>query len=223
MKKKKQENNIQNSMFDDIKSQNYKNDLISKKNDNRIYQQYIEESGIEHLNLKWKQKKKKIQEYYDRNFYSYSFKSKLFEFDQSKKNIKYEINFAIKNTGKNNWKANETFLKTNENSEFNIVDFKLKPLVKEDYQKVILPIPSLAEMNEGDYDLILDFCVSDKKYGEPLKIKIKILPDEKKKLIDDFRIEYDLSKKDYPDELIYKVLEECRFNKEEAFNRLFNE
>ena len=75
---------------------------------------------------------------------------------------------------------------------------------KEGYQKVILPIPSLAEMNEGDYDLILDFCVSDKKYGEPLKIKIKILPDEKKKLIDDFRRYYGLSKEDYPDERIYK-------------------
>ena len=94
---------------------------------------------------------------------------------------------------------------------------------KEGYQKVILPIPNLGEMNEGDYDLILDFCVSDKKYGEPLKIKIKILPDEKKKLIDDFRIEYDLSKKDYHDELIYKVLEECRFNKGKAFDRLFKE
>ena len=46
---------------------------------------------------------------------------------------------------------------------------------------------------------------------------------KKKKLIDDFRIEYDLSKKDYPDELIYKVLEECRFNKGKAFDRLFKE
>ena len=226
VEKNKEENYVQNSMFDINESHNrfYNNDLISNNKDNLNYQKYIDQSEIEPE--KETEKKKKIQEYYDKNFYSYSFiggKNKLFEFDQSKKNIKYEINFAIKNTGKNNWKANETFLKTNENSEFNIVDFKLKPLVKEDYQKVILPIPSLAEMNEGDYDLILDFCVSDKKYGEPLKIKIKILPDEKKKLIDDFRIEYDLSKKDYPDELIYKVLEECRFNKGKAFDRLFKE
>ena len=221
-----EENYVQNSVIDVKESQSmfYNNDLISNNKDNLNYQKYIDQNEIEPE--KETEKKKKIQEYYDKNFYSYSFiggKNKLFEFDQSKKNIKYEINFAIKNTGKNNWKANETFLKTNENSEFNIVDFKLKPLVKEDYQKVILPIPSLAEMNEGDYDLILDFCVSDKKYGEPLKIKIKILPDEKKKLIDDFRIEYDLSKKDYPDELIYKVLEECRFNKGKAFDRLFKE
>ncbi len=221
-----EENYVQSSIIDVKESQNMfdNNYLISKNKDNLNFQKYIDQSEIKPE--KETEKKKKIQEYYDKNFYSYSFiggKNKLFEFDQSKKNIKYEINFAIKNTGKNNWKANETFLKTNENSEFNIVDFKLKPLVKEDYQKVILPIPSLAEMNEGDYDLILDFCVSDKKYGEPLKIKIKILPDEKKKLIDDFRIEYGLSKEDYPDERIYKVLEECRFNKEKAFNRIFNE
>ncbi len=221
-----EENYVQSSIIDVKESQNMfdNNYLISKNKDNLNFQKYIDQSEIKPE--KETEKKKKIQEYYDKTFYSYSFiggKNKLFEFDQSKKNIKYEINFAIKNTGKNNWKANETFLKTNENSEFNIVDFKLKPLVKEDYQKVILPIPSLAEMNEGDYDLILDFCVSDKKYGEPLKIKIKILPDEKKKLIDDFRIEYGLSKEDYPDERIYKVLEECRFNKEKAFNRIFNE
>ena len=58
MKKKKQENNVQNSMFDDIKSQNYKNDLISKKNDNRIYQQYIEESGIERFEPEMETEKK---------------------------------------------------------------------------------------------------------------------------------------------------------------------
>ena len=147
-------------MFDINESQSmfYNNVLISKNKDNLNFQKYIDQSEIEPE--KETEKKKKIQEYYDKNFYSYSFiggKNKLFEFDQSKKNIKYEINFAIKNNGKNNWKANETFLKTNENSEFNIVDFKLKPLVKEGYQRVILPIPSLADLNEGDYDLILFF------------------------------------------------------------------
>ncbi len=45
-------------MFDDIKSQNYKNDLISKKNDNRIYQQYIEESGIERFEPEMETEKK---------------------------------------------------------------------------------------------------------------------------------------------------------------------
>ncbi len=59
-RKKKQENNVQNSMFDDIKSQNYKNDLISKKNDNRIYHRRKWNRRI--LTWNGNRKKKKIQE-----------------------------------------------------------------------------------------------------------------------------------------------------------------
>ena len=52
------------------------------------------------------------------------------------KNIKHEIEFIIQN--KNiDWKENETYLKSNVESQIKIKDFKLNPLIKDHYQKVI--------------------------------------------------------------------------------------
>ena len=52
-------------------------------------------------------------------------------------------------------------------------------MIKDHYQKVILSLPELNEFDEGDVNLILDFCVSNKIYGPPLKIILRIILDQK--------------------------------------------
>ena len=155
----------------------------------------------------------------DRNDYSFSYQGKRnFVFDMSK-NIKHEIEFIIQN--KNiDWKENETYLKSNVESQIKIKDFKLNPLIKEHYQKVVLSLPDLDKFDEGDVNLILDFCVSNKKYGPPIKIVLRIIPDPNKRIIIDFRKEFGLSKKDYPDDLILRTLETCKYDFNKAFEYL---
>ena len=84
----------------------------------------------------------------------------------------------------------------------------------------MLSLPDLDEFYEGDVNLILDFCVSNKIYGPPIKIVLKIIPDPKKKIIIDFRKEYKLSKKDYADEVILKTLKICKNDFPKTFQYL---
>ena len=75
---------------------------------------------------------------------------------------------------------------------------------KDHHQKEILSLPELNEFDEGDINLILDFDVSGKIYGPPLKIILRIIPAPKKRKIIEFRKEFGLSEMDYPDERILK-------------------
>ena len=158
----------------------------------------------------------------DRNDYSFSYIGKTnFVFDMSK-NIKHEIELIIQNNNIN-WKENETCLKTNEHSQIKIKNLKLKPLTKDDYQKVMLSLPDLDEFDEGDVNLILDFCVSNKIYGSPIKIVLRIIPDPKNQIIINFRKEFKLSKKDYPDDVILKTLRTCKYDFNKTFEYLISE
>ena len=78
---------------------------------------------------------------------------------------------------------------------------------KAHYQKEILSLLELNEFDEGDVNLILDFGVSNKIYGPPLKIILRIIPAPKKRKIIEFLKEFGLSEMDYPDERILKILE----------------
>ena len=75
---------------------------------------------------------------------------------------------------------------------------------KAHYQKEILSLPELNEFDEGDINLILDFGVSNKIYGPPLKIILRIIPAPKKRKIIEFLKEFGLSEMDYPDEVPQK-------------------
>ena len=159
-------------------------------------------------------------ENYDKNNYSFSYQGdNIFIFDMSKnKNIKYEIGFMLTNNGNTDWKVNETYLKTNKTSQIIFNDLKLNPLSRGEFQKVILSLPDLGDFDEGDFNIIFDFCVSNKISGKPIKKVVRIIPDPNKKIINDFRKEFGLSKKDYPDDLIYKTLKTCKFD----FNKTFD-
>ena len=82
---------------------------------------------------------------------------------------------------------------------------------KAHYQKEILSLLELNEFDEGDVNLILDFGVSNKIYGPPLKIILRIIPAPKKRKIIEFLKEFGLSEKYFPDERILKILETYKY------------
>ena len=108
----------------------------------------------------------------------------------------------LPNNGNSDWKVNETYLKTNKTSQIIFNDLKLNPLSHGEFQKVILSFPDLGDFNEGDVNIIFDFCLSNKINGKPIKIVVRIIPELNKKTINDFRKELRLSKEEYPDDLI---------------------
>ena len=96
--------------------------------------------------------------------------------------------------------------------------------IRKGESKIInLNIPSINEIVDGIYNIILDFWVNNKIYGEPIKFKVKIIQDENLLKIIEFRNMYQLCPKDYSNEKILKVLKKNKFDYEKAFIDLFNE
>ena len=71
-----------------------------------------------------------------------------------------------------------------------------------EFQKEILSLPDLGDFDEGDVNIIFDFCLSNKINGKPIKIVVRIIPEPNKKIINYFRKDFRLSKEEYPDDLI---------------------
>ena len=94
-----------------------------------------------------------------------------------KKFIKYEISFMLTNNGNTNRKDNETYLETNKTSQIIFNDLKLNPLSHGEFQKIILSFPDLGDFDEGDVNIIFDFCLSNKMNEKPIKIVVRIIPE----------------------------------------------
>jgi hypothetical protein len=137
------------------------------------------------------------------------------------KKTKPEITFKIRNKDNIDWKEKEIFLKTNQNSQLFIDDYKLLNLKKGDSQKVKLNIPRINEIPDGTYNISLDFCVNNQIYGEPIKFKVKIIPDENLLKVIEFRNNYTLDKNDYSDEKILYLLKRNNFDFDKTFGNLF--
>ena len=212
------ENNTQNPMLLNNINDNYLKSIMGKN-----MQNINQNNQMENI-----QKRNEIEyqrnEAYNKNLYCFECQFQnngIYEFDLSKK-IKPEITFRIKNNGNKDWKENETFLKTNKNSQLVINDYKLNALRRGEAKWINLNIPSINEISDGNYNIFLDFCVNNQIYGEPIKIVVKILPDEKLLKINQFRNIYALDEQTYPDEKIGNVLKKNKNNFEKAFNDLFN-
>ena len=93
---------------------------------------------------------------------------------------------------------------------------------KGESKRINLNISSINEITDGTYNIILDFCVNNKIYGEPIKFKVKIIPDENLLKIIQFRNKYQLNEKEYPNEKILNLLKKHNFNFDETFSDLFN-
>ena len=145
----------------------------------------------------------------------------VYEFNLSKR-IKPEIIFNIKNIDNKDWRENEMCLKTNKNSQLKINDYKLYSIRKGESKIINLNIPSINEIVDGIYNIILDFCVNNKIYGEPIKFKVKIIQDENLLKIIEFRNMYQLCPKDYSNEEILTLLKKNNFDYNKTFENLFS-
>ena len=63
--------------------------------------------------------------------------------------------------------------------------------------------------------------VGNKKFGQQITIKLKITIDEKSEKIREFRKYYDLSKKDFSDEVLLPQLQRYNFDFNKTFDSLF--
>ena len=164
-------------------------------------------------------------EIYNTNLYNFVCEfpnNGVYEFNLSKR-IKPEIIFNIKNIDNKDWRENEMFLKTNKNSQLKINDYKLYSIRKGESKRINLNIPSINEITDGTYNIILDFCVNNKIYGEPIKFKVKIVPDQNLLKIIEFRNIYQLSEKEYPNEQILPLLKKNKFDYDKTFDEMFQE
>ena len=203
-------------LLDTVNDKNIFDNLANKIKNNEGNNQ------MEKLN-KRNQMENPRNEIYNKNLYSFNCEFEnngIFEFNMNKK-TKPEISFKIRNKGNTDWKEKEIFLKTNQNSQLVIHDFKLSNLKKGDSQRVKLNIPKINEITDGTYNISLDFCVNNQIYGEPIKLKVKIIPDENLLKVIEFRNNYNLDKNDYSDEKILYLLKRNNFDFDKTFGNLF--
>jgi hypothetical protein len=234
--KNKNENNINNNTNNQNQNQNTK-EIINdskeeekKNNNNILLSMPIQIKNNDANNQIPKVEQRNQMEYqrneiYNKNLYNFVCEfpnNGVYEFNLSKR-IKPEIIFNIKNIDNKDWRENEMFLKTNKNSHLKINDYKLNSIRKGESKRINLYIPSINEITDGTYNIILDFCVNNKIYGEPIKFKVKIIQDENLLKIIEFRNNYQLSEKEYPNEKILNLLKKNKFDYEKAFIDLFNE
>ncbi len=64
-----------------------------------------------------------------------------------------------------------------------------------EFQKGILSLPDLGDFDEGDVNIIFDFCLSNKMNEKPIKIVVRIIPEPNKKKLMILEKNLDLVKK----------------------------
>jgi hypothetical protein len=234
--KNKNENNINNNINNQNQNQNTKeiiNDCKEeekKNNNNILLSMPIQIKNNDANNQIPKVEQRNQMEYqrneiYNKNLYNFvcEFQNNgVYEFNLSKR-IKPEIIFYIKNIDNKDWRDNEMFLKANKNSQLKINDYKLYSIRKGESKRINLNIPSINEIPDGIYNIILDFCVNNKIYEEPIKFKVKIIQDKNLLKIIEFRNMYALSEKEFPNEKILEALKRNNFDYYKAFDDLFKE
>ena len=83
------------------------------------------------------------------------------------------ISFIIKNNGINQWIMDKTFLKMRKNEYFSNEIIKLNELKPNEFQKINLILKEEKSFEIGIINLIFDFIVENKIFGEPLYIDIE--------------------------------------------------
>ena len=151
-----------------------------------------------------------------------------------KQNLKAQINFGedelnmeilIKNNGKTVWPVNEAKLVFDERKNLVGKDIVLNPQKVNEEIKYNVYFKDLKPYPPGNYNAGLFFEVNGKKYGDDIDLNITIIEKKEEndyeKQINDFRNEYNLDRKEYPDEKILTALKKFNFNVAEAFDSLF--
>ena len=115
------------------------------------------------------------------------------------------------------WPSNRTKLINDKDSDIKCQDYILNNLHKDENQTISIKL-KFNEAEEGMKKCIFHFSVDNINYGEPLILYINIKEDE---FLKSFREEFNLSKNDFPNDLLRSALIKNSNHKEKAFESLF--
>jgi hypothetical protein len=130
------------------------------------------------------------------------------------------IEIELKNDGKIDWLPN-TKLVFDNNSHIKGDEIILNPQKCNEEQTYIINFNNLSKLNEGKYEIFLWFNINGENFGDKINLMIKVNENENSKDIDILRSTYNLSRIDYPDEQLIKVLKRADNDIDLAFSYLF--
>ena len=154
----------------------------------------------------------------------YSYKAEKYMIEKKIKPgvSKTSILINIINDGENQYKKGITKFVSDNNSRLNCNPYIIPPLKKNEKTSCLIVFEGLNELVANDYLIFLNFIVGNKIFGQQITIKLKIESDELREKITLFRKQYQLSARDFSDEVIMKSLKQHNFKFEETFDSLFN-
>ncbi len=197
---------------------------ISSQSNKLSYSNFIISNILENSEFNSFSYKKKEEEEEEENIeYSYKVDSHLIEKVIEHHTSKTIVSITLINNCKYTYKKDITKLICDESiSDLICKPFIISPLKTNQSIVCFILFENLKNNQPGEYYSYLNFMVGDKIYGEKIKIKIIIVAEKKKKLIQ-FRKEFSLSSQDYNDEYLLLHLEKNNFNFNDAFNSIFND
>ena len=134
---------------------------------------------------------------------------------------KTSIIIKIINDGENQYKKDITKFVSDNKSQLSCKPYIIPPLLKNQSNNCLIIFDGLNELVPDDYLIFLNFMVGNKKIGQQITIKLKIESDQKIEKIREFRKYYDLSKKDFSDEVLLSQLQRYNFDFNKTFDSLF--
>ena len=133
---------------------------------------------------------------------------------------KITFDISIKNIGKNKW-SEDTKLYCDKQSDLRCPEIKIKPLKPNSSDNVLCIFEGIEQIAVGKYIINLNFIVDEIIYGKPIKIVLLCEEDKELKKVNEFRKEYALSKKDYPDETLKQLLKDHNWDFQQTFDSIF--
>ena len=139
------------------------------------------------------------------------------------------MKIILKNNCKEKWPKDNTKLIFDKNSQITGKDIILSEQNIGEEKEYLINLKHLEKLKAGDYRAFLAFNVEGKNYGEKITLLVKIRKREKKdneidKYIDkikEFRITFNLSEEEYPNEKTFELLKKNNFDFEKTFSSLF--
>ena len=135
-----------------------------------------------------------------------------------------KLNLMLKNNKDIVWPVNNTRLVFDFNSNFVQNDIILQPQKYNETKNYEMIINDLGEYPPGDYNIYLRFEVNGEQFGDRIEINLVIKEKQNDDLIkvNEFRRNFNLAEKDYPNDKILSLLKKYNFDYDNAFVELVN-
>ena len=135
------------------------------------------------------------------------------------KNLSFDI--TMKNDGNKDWPENLTKLivdKKETGFRTNVNEIKLGYLGVGQEKEVKIIVDIVGKLEEIKYQLVLDFCVDNKIYGNKIYINFQVKDDK----IEDFRTLYLIDTKTASNTMVGRELKKNEYNYPKAYNNIMS-